>query len=254
MPLTLVTIPCLEDNYAFLIHNAETGETGLVDIPEAAPINAELAARGWSLDHILITHHHWDHVDGLADLNAAGAKIYGAKPDAERLPPLTNALTPGDSIAICGTQMQVIDVPGHTIGHVAFYFPTENLIFTADSLMAMGCGRLFEGTPEVAFDTLQRLAALPGETIVASGHEYTATNIEFAKTVESNNLALRARDTATRAANTQNVPTVPSTLADELATNPFLRCHSPEIRANLGLETATDVAVFTELRRRRNEF
>ena len=157
MPLEIVTIPCLSDNYAFLAHDSETGATAVVDVPEAAPISAALTSRGWTLSHVLLTHHHWDHVDGLAALLADHpAQVIGAAADAHRLPPLDLALTEGDSLQVGTETGQVIDVSGHTIGHIAFYFADSAVVFTADSLMALGCGRLFEGPPEMMFDSLSK--------------------------------------------------------------------------------------------------
>lgn len=176
MPLETVTIPCLADNYAFLVHNTDSGETALVDAPESGPILSALNDLGWSLDTVLLTHHHWDHIDGLtAILEAQKARVIGAKADAHRLPPLDVAVSDGDHLSVCGEDMTVMDVSGHTVGHVAFHFPTTGLLFTADSLMALGCGRLFEGTPAQMWQSLSRLAALPDDTIVYSGHEYTET-------------------------------------------------------------------------------
>ena len=145
----IVTIPCLKDNYAYLLHDPATGATAVVDVPEAPPIQAALADRGWTLSDIVLTHHHWDHVDGVEALReATGAKVWGASADAHRLPPLDRALAEGDTVTIGGLTGHVIDVPGHTVGHVALHFPQAGAVFTADSLMALGCGRLFEGTPE----------------------------------------------------------------------------------------------------------
>ena len=148
MALTLVTVPCLKDNYAYILRDADSGAVAVVDVPDAAPIIEALSLRGWPLQQIFLTHHHWDHIDGVAALVAAtGARVIGAATDAHRLPPLDVALREGDSVSIGSQTGTVIDVPGHTIGHIAFHFPTSALAFTADSLMAMGCGRLFEGTP-----------------------------------------------------------------------------------------------------------
>lgn len=253
MPLELVTIPCLKDNYAYLVHDAATGATACIDVPEAAPILSALSERGWSLSDIWITHHHWDHIDGVAALVAAtGARVSGAAADAHRLPPLDTALT-GD-FTFAGHNVAVIDVPGHTVGHIAFHIPAANLAFTADSLMAAGCGRLFEGTPAQMHESLQKLARLPPETLVCSGHEYTTGNIRFALTLEPANAALifRSQDVATLRG--QGKSTAQVTLATELETNPFLRTHSAQIRANLNLETASDVAVFAEIRSRKDSF
>lgn len=255
MPLETVTIPCLADNYAFLVHNTESGETALVDAPESGPILSALNQLGWSLDTVLLTHHHWDHVDGLtAILEVHKARVIGAKADAHRLPPLDLAVSEGDTVTVCGEEMAVLDVSGHTVGHVAFHFPETGVVFTADSLMALGCGRLFEGTPEQMWQSLSKLAALPGETVVCSGHEYTETNLRFALTVDPDNPALKARGEEIAKARKENRPTVPSILSEELATNPFLRADDPAIRAHLGMQDATDTAVFAEIRRRKDAF
>ncbi len=255
MPLEIVTIPCLKDNYAFLAHDKATGQTAVVDVPEAAPIIAALKQRGWTLSHVLLTHHHWDHVDGLAALLADHpATVIGAAADAHRLPPLDIAVREGDTITIGSDTGSVIDVSGHTLGHVAFHFPDSAVVFTADSLMALGCGRLFEGTPAQMYESLSKLAALPPETLVCSGHEYTASNAKFALTIEPGNPALISRVEKIETARAQGRPTVPSLLSTERATNPFLRSDSPEIQANLGLSGADPVTVFTEVRRRKDSF
>ena len=255
MPLEIVTIPCLKDNYAFLVHDRASGETAVVDVPEAAPIAAALAQRGWRLSHVLLTHHHWDHVDGLAALLADHpAKVIGAAADADRLPKLHVGVSAGDTITIGSEQGTVIDVSGHTVNHLAFHFADSAVVFTADSLMAMGCGRLFEGTPAQMFASLAKLAALPPETLVCSGHEYTSSNAKFALTIEPENAALISRIEKIETARAQGRPTVPSLLSTERATNPFLRCDSPEIQANLGMTGADQVQVFAEIRRRKDSF
>lgn len=253
MPLELVTVPCLSDNYAYLVHDAASGATACIDVPEAAPILAALAARGWALSDILITHHHPDHIDGVPALvGATGARVIGAAADAHRLPVLDRAVQPADAVAVGGITGRVLDVPGHTVGHVAYVFP--GLAFTADSLMAAGCGRLFEGTPAQMHDSLSRLAALPPETLVCSGHEYTQSNIRFALTIDPGNPRLLQRAETVRLARAAGRPTVPSTLAEELATNPFLRAHLPEIKASVGLPDAPDSVVFAEIRARKDRF
>ena len=253
MPLELVTIPCLRDNYAFLARDPETGAIACVDVPEAAPILAALRDRGWQLTDILLTHHHPDHTDGVADLVAAtAAKVTGAAADAHRLPPLDHAVRPGDRVKIGAQEGTVIDVSGHTVGHVAFAFPGH--AFTGDSLMALGCGRLFEGTAPMMWASLSRLAALPPDTLICSGHEYTEGNARFALTIEPGNPRLVQRAQAVRAARSAGRPTVPSTLAEELATNPFLRASQPEIKALLGLSQAADAEVFAEIRARKDRF
>ncbi len=255
MPLEIVTIPCLSDNYAFLAHDATSGQTALIDAPEPGPILAELDARGWTLSHVLLTHHHWDHVDGLAGiLEKQPAKVIGAAADAHRLPPLDQQVSEGDTFEIGGEPVQVLDVSGHTIGHIAFYLPESAVVFTADSLMALGCGRLFEGTPQQMWASLSKLAALPDETMVCSGHEYTQSNAKFAITVDPDNAALQQRMADIDRARAAGEPTVPSTLALEKATNPFLRATDPAIQAHLGMENADPAAVFAEVRARKDRF
>ncbi|SEO78196.1 hydroxyacylglutathione hydrolase [Salinihabitans flavidus] len=255
MPLEIVTLPCRTDNYAFLIHDAASGETAVVDVPEAAPISAALKERGWTLSHVLLTHHHGDHVEGLSELLAEHpAKVVGARADRARLPPLDVELSEGDTITIGGETAQVLDVSGHTVGHIAFYFPQTGAAFTADSLMALGCGRVFEGTPEMMWDSLSKLAALPPETVICSGHEYTLNNGRFALTVDPENPALKERVEKVQAARDANRPTVPSTLSEELATNPFLRGHDSAIQRTIGMEGADPAQVFAEVRRRKDNF
>lgn len=255
MALELVTIPCLKDNFAFLLHDAATGETALIDAPEAAPILAELDRRGWKLDLILLTHHHDDHVAGVPDIVAAtGAWVMGAAADTHRLPPLNRALQQGDSILFGGEEALVIEVPGHTIGHIAFHFPGTGLVFTGDSLMAAGCGRLFEGTPEMMWDSLQKLAALPPGTLVGSGHDYLDGNLRFALTLEPDNPALISRITALEGLRREGRLPMPSLLSDELATNPFLRAGQPQLKAAIGLAGVPDAVAFADLRARKDRF
>lgn len=255
MALELVVVPCLKDNFAFLIHDAESGDTALVDAPEAGPVLAALQARGWRLKDILLTHHHDDHIQGVPEIRAAtGASVLGAAADAHRLPKLDRAVTEGMSFTLGRESAVVIDVPGHTIGHIAFHFPDSRLLFTGDSLMAAGCGRLFEGTAENMWQSLRKLAALPPETRVCSGHDYLDGNLRFATALEPASPALRLRIEAVERLRREGRPPMPSTLAEELATNPFLRASEPQIRAAVGLPDAPDVAVFAEIRARKDKF
>jgi len=255
MALELVTIPCRTDNYAYLVHDAASGQTAAIDVPDAAPILAELHARGWELSDILITHHHDDHISGVQALReATGAMVLGAAADAHRLPPLDYALTETASFEIGTEKVRVIDVPGHTIGHIAFHFPQSGYAFTADSLMAGGCGRLFEGTPAQMWQSLKKLAALPPETLICSGHEYTASNLRFAATLEPDNAALMLRTKAVAAARADGKPTVPVRLQTELDTNPFLRAGLPVLKAAVGLPDADAATVFAEIRARKDRF
>lgn len=255
MPLEILTIPCLEDNYAYLAHDPATGATVAVDVPEAGPLISALRDRGWSLTDVILTHHHWDHVDGLGDLLAAHpARVIGAAADAHRLPPLDLAVAEGDTIAIGNETGHVLDVSGHTVGHMAVHFPGSGAVFTADSLMALGCGRVFEGTMPQMWESLSKLAALPPDTTVCSGHEYTAANARFALSVDPDNAALQARAAQIDAARAQNRPTVPSQLSEELATNPFLRASDPALKSALGMANAPDRDVFAEIRTRKDNF
>lgn len=253
--LTLVTLPCLTDNYAYLLHDDATGATAVIDAPEAHPILTELDARGWHLAEIWLTHHHWDHIDGVADLvRHTGALVVGAGADAQRLPPLSRIVTPGEGFTFAGHDVEIIDAPGHTLGHIVYHVPAAQAAFTGDSLMVMGCGRLFEGTPAQMWSTLSTLAKLPPDTNICSGHEYTASNAAFAVTIEPFNAALAARRQEIEAARARGEPTVPAPLSQELATNPFLRAHLPEVKSALGLADASDEQVFAEIRRQKDTF
>ena len=255
MPLELVTIPALSDNYTYLLHDATSGATACIDVPEAGPIIAELSKRDWTLTEIWLTHHHHDHTGGVDDLLARfDAKVTGAAKDRHRLPPLNREVGEGDAFEFGGEVVDVFDVSGHTIGHIAFVLKTPQLAFTADSLMALGCGRLFEGTPAQMWDSLQKLAALDPETLICSGHEYTQANGRFAVTVDPDNADLKARIASIDEARGKNEPTVPSKLALELATNPFLRAEVAEIQAHLGMTGADAVDVFAEIRARKDRF
>ncbi|MFN3279481.1 MAG: hydroxyacylglutathione hydrolase [Paracoccus hibiscisoli] len=248
MPLELVTLRCLKDNYAYLLHS-DAG-TVLIDAPEAMPVLTELEARGWGLDAILLTHHHDDHIQAVPEIvGATGARVIGAAADAHRLPPLDVSVAPGEPLEVLGEAVEVIDVSGHTVGHVAFHFPASAMAFTADSLMALGCGRLFEGDPAMMWDSLSCLNALPGDTLICSGHDYCAGNGAFALSVDSDNPDLQQRLAAIAEARS---PCAPATLAEERATNPFLRIAA--LRGSLGMEGQDDVAVFARLRRMKDEF
>jgi len=255
MPIEIVTIPCLSDNYAFLIHDDASDKTALVDVPEARPILETLDARGWTLDEVWITHHHDDHVQGLgAILERHKANVRGAAADAHRLPALDATLGDEDHFDFAGHDVRVMDVSGHTVGHIAYYVADAGAVFTADSLMALGCGRLFEGTAAQMWASLSKLAALPPETLVCSGHEYTAANAKFALTIDPDNSDLISRSQSISQARASKTPTVPSTLALELKTNPFLRAADPAIRALLNKKQASDADVFAEIRARKDAF
>lgn len=253
MAIELVTLPCLADNYAFLIHDAATGAAALVDAPEAAPALAALAARGWRLTDILLTHHHADHVQAVPELVAAtGARVTGAARDRHRLPPLDRAVEVGESLAWGGDRIDVLEAAGHTTGHVAFHMPGAGLLFTGDSLMAAGCGRMFEGEPVSYLAHLSALAALPGDPLVCSGHEYTARNTSFAAALVPGDAALAARAAETAAARAAGHATVPSRLLLERGANVFLRAGDPAVATAVGLPGAPPARVFAALREARN--
>lgn len=255
MPLQIVTVPCRSDNYAFLIHDDASGRTALVDAPETAPLDGALKERGWKLDELWITHHHGDHVEGVDDLRRIyGCTVTGAAADAHRLPALDRKVADGDSFDFAGHKVRVLDVSGHTVGHIAYHMPLAKAVFTADSLMALGCGRVFEGTFEQMWSSLSKLAALNPDTVVYSGHEYTAANARFAATIEPENSYLISRTEAVTSARAEGRPTVPSLLSDELATNPFLRAADPGVKAGLGMTDASDAEVFAEIRKRKDRF
>ena len=255
MSFELITIPCLSDNYAFLAHDEESNKTLLVDVPEAAPIQKVLEQTGWELTDVILTHHHADHVQGLDALcRSHPARIIGAAADQHRLPPLDLAVSEGDFIEIGSQRGEVFDVSGHTIGHIAVYLKSAKILFTADSLMALGCGRLFEGSPPQMWESLSKLITLDPECLVCSGHEYTAANARFALTIEPQNTELQRRAQSISDRRAQNLPTVPSTLGEELSTNPFLRPDSLDIRNNLRMQNATDAQVFAEIRSRKDKF
>ena len=255
MPLELVTIPALSDNYTFLLHDDSSGATACIDVPEAGPIQKELEKRGWTLTEIWLTHHHHDHIGGVDELKSAtDAKVTGAAADRHRLPTLNREVADGDAFEFGGEVVDVFDVSGHTEGHIAFVLRESKYAFTADSLMALGCGRLFEGTAPQMWNSLQKLASLDPETLICSGHEYTQANGRFAVTVDPENADLKDRIARIDAMRAKDEPTVPSTLADELATNPFLRAENAGIQSQLDMIGADPVEVFAEIRARKDRF
>jgi len=253
MPLQLVIVPCRQDNYAFLLHNDETKETLLVDVPEAGPIDNALRKRDWVVTDILLTHHHEDHVADLEEARGK-ARVIGAKADAHRLPPLDLKVEDGETLTICGIDAHVMDVSGHTVGHIALWMPEAETVFTADSLMALGCGRLFEGTAPMMWHSLCKLRDLPDDTIVCSGHEYTETNLRFAQSIDPDNPHLAARADEIAAARAKRQPTVPSHLGTEKLTNPFLRADQVELKVALGMAESPADEVFAEIRARKDRF
>jgi len=254
--LIVEQIPVLSDNYVYLAHEPETGATAAVDPAVAEPVLERLAAKGWRLSHILNTHHHHDHTGAnLALKQATGCTIVGARGDAERIPGIEVEVADGDSFMLGHAAALVMAVPGHTSGHIAYWFPDSRALFCGDTLFALGCGRLFEGSAEQMWASLSRLRALPDDALVYCAHEYTQSNARFARTVERDNQALKERIRDVDAARAAHRPTVPSRLGLERETNPFLRADLPAVKAAVGLPPDADPArVFGEIRRRKDVF
>jgi len=252
--LNTVLVPCLTDNYCVLLHEPDSGETAVIDASSAPNIKAALNERGWRLNHIIITHHHTDHTAGVADLKASyGAAVTGPEAEADRIPGLTRGVTASTKISLAGHPINVIETPGHTLGHVTYHFPDDAMAFTGDTLFSLGCGRVFEGDPQMMWNSLAKIAALPGDTSIFCGHEYTLNNARFAMSIEPENEALQARVAEVEALRASGKPTLPTTIDVEKATNPFLRPQSHAIRARLGLEGALDWQIFERLRHLKNK-
>ncbi len=255
--LDIRMMACLPENqnYAFLVRDKESGLVTSIDSPDPDVISAELEALGWSLDFIWNTHHHWDHVDGnLALKERWGARIVGPGGERRPIPGIDVMVGDGETVSLGASVATVWATPGHTLGHIAFHFPRQRLIFVGDTIFAMGCGRLFEGTPQQMYGSLQRLASLPPDTQIYCAHEYTLSNARFAITVDSANSSLAQRVKEVEALRARGAPTVPTTIADELATNPFLRADAAELAAALNMRGALAVEVFAELRQRKDTF
>jgi len=253
--LEIKQIPVLNDNYVYLAHCPETGQTAVVDPAVTGPVMDALSQTGWTLTHILNTHHHNDHTGGNLELKAAtGCTIIGPKADQDRIPGIDVMVGDGDSISVGNAEARVFDVPGHTRGHIAYWFADSDALFCGDTLFVMGCGRLFEGTPAQMVDSLGKFAALPGQTRVYCAHEYTQSNGRFALSVEPQNDALQTLMREVDAKRAKGIPTVPSTLEQERATNPFLRPTSKDLQATIGMLGADIVDVFAEVRRRKDNF
>jgi hydroxyacylglutathione hydrolase len=252
--LEVIPIPCLEDNYAYLLVDGEAGRVAVVDTPEAEPIVAVLEERDLRLDAILCTHHHWDHTGANEELAARypGLTIAGFAGDRGRIPGQTQFLADGDTCTVGASRARIVHIPGHTLGAIAYHFVEDGCLFPGDTLFGAGCGRLFEGTPEQMQASLARLRELPADTRVYFGHEYTAANLAFARKVEPQSAALQRRWEQVRTARTRGEPTCPSTLGEERATNPFLRWDIPAViaaaRAN-GTADPAPAAVFAAIRR-----
>jgi hydroxyacylglutathione hydrolase len=248
-------LPCLEDNYGYLLHDPDSGFTATIDTPEVEAIERALKEKGWQLTHILNTHHHFDHAGGNLELKEkTDAVIIGPRADARRIPGIDIQLGNGDVYLFGKHEMTVFETPGHTSGHCVFYFADSGIVFVGDTLFSLGCGRLFEGTPEQMWGSIQKLLEFPDETIVYCAHEYTQANAQFALSVEPQNQELVTRAAEIDKLRADNQPTIPTTIGLERRTNPFMRPNSPDLRETIGLTTASDVEVFAETRQRKDNF
>jgi len=255
MPAETHLFRCLNDNYGVLLHDPSTGTTAAIDAPEAAPIDAALAERGWRLTDILVTHHHADHTQGIAELKKKHlCRVVAPRKEASKIANVDVTVREGDVVQVGSLVGRVLETPGHTAGHIAYWFKSDKLAFVGDTLFSVGCGRIVEGNAEMMWQSLTKLRALPDDTRIFCGHEYTAANIRFAKTIEPDNAALAARAQQVAQLLAEKKPTIPSTMAEEKAANPFLRADVPAVAKSLGLASGPAWQVFAEIRERKNKF
>jgi hydroxyacylglutathione hydrolase len=244
---------CLQDNYGVLLHDPAGGATAAIDAPEASAVEAALADKGWRLTDILVTHHHADHTGGIAALKEHHrCRVVAPHGEASRIPLVDVTVREGQKVSVGSLEAQVYETPGHTAGHISYFFAPEKLAFVGDTLFSIGCGRVIEGTPEMMWQSLLKLRRLPDNTLVYCGHEYTQANIRFAKTIEPGNAALAAREKEVDKLRAERKPTIPSTLGQEKAANPFLRADLPEVAKSVGLSGKPAWQVFGEIRERKN--
>ena len=244
-----------EDNFGYLVHDEATGRTASIDAPEAAAIKAALVRRGWELTDIFITHHHIDHVEAIPELKAEfGARVVGPRAEADKIADLDVLVGGGDTVTLGETSFNIYDAPGHTLGHIVFHDPVGQSLFSADALFSLGVGRMFEGTPGPMWEGVKALRALPDETLVYCGHEYTASNARFALSIDPGNLALQRRAAEVTGLRAAGMPTIPFRLGEDKAANPFLRADAPELARHYGLDGADPAAVFAAIRKGKDSF
>jgi len=254
-PLQLHMFPCLQDNYCYLIHDEAAGLTAVIDTPEVMAIEQALADTGWQLTHILNTHHHWDHAGGNLELKEkTNCTIVGPRADARRIPGIDIQVGDGDVFEFGSHKAKVYDTPGHTRGHIVYHFADDDVAFVGDTLFAMGCGRLFEGTPEQMWTSLQKIMTWPDDTQVYCAHEYTQSNAKFALSVEPDNADLKQRAAEVDDLRANNQPTIPTNIGIEKLTNPFMRPMSAELQRTLGMLGRPEADVLGETRRRKDNF
>jgi hydroxyacylglutathione hydrolase len=255
MRLIVDVFICRKDNYGYLAHDSTTGRTAAIDAPDAGAIKAALTKRGWTLSDIFITHHHGDHTEGIAELVAThGARVTGPRAEADKIPGLDALVSPGDVVPLGEARFSVIGTPGHTLGHIAYHDAAAGVVFTGDALFSLGCGRMFEGTPGSTWAGLAALRALPDETLVYCGHEYTLANARFALSVDPDNAALAARAAEAQRQHDAGGFTIPARLGTEKLANPFLRADTPGLARAMQLEGAEPAAVFAALRNAKDNF
>jgi hydroxyacylglutathione hydrolase len=255
MPAEIRLFLCLKDNYGVLLHDPETGATAAIDAPEAPPIEEALKAAGWNLTDILVTHHHHDHTGGIVTLKRNyGCRVVAPAKEAAKIPEVDRTVHEGETVYVGNLAANVIDTPGHTLGHIAYWFHADKLAFVGDTLFSIGCGRVIEGTPEMMWRSLTKLRDLPNDTEIYCGHEYTAANIEFALTIDRNNPVLEARAAQVEQLIAQGEPTIPVTIGDEKLANPFLRADVPDLAVDIGMAGHPAAEVFAEIRARKNKF
>jgi hydroxyacylglutathione hydrolase len=255
MPAQTHLFRCLQDNFGVLVHDLSTGATASIEAPEAAPVEAALKSTGWRLSDILVTHHHGDHTGGITALKEHyHCRVTAPRAEAARIPAVDVEVGEGDEVKVGALKARVLETPGHTAGHITYWFPEDQLVFVGDTLFSIGCGRVIEGTPEMMWQSLLKLRALPDATQVYCGHEYTAANIRFAKTIEPNNKDLAAREQEVTSLLAHHKSTVPSLLGAEKKENVFLRADVPAVAAAVGLSGHPPAEVFAEVRARKNKF
>jgi len=255
MAAEIRTFTCLTDNFGFLIHDPATKATASIDAPEAGPIIQALEREGWQLTDILITHHHHDHVGGVAELKQKyGCRVVAPQDKTTKIANVDQRVGNGDVVKVGSLLARVLETPGHTLDHISYVFDTEKALFAADTLFSIGCGRVAEGNHPMMWDSLLKLRALPDDFNLYCGHEYTAANIKFALTVEPDNSALQARAAEVTRLRADNKSTIPVSLGEEKRANVFLRSDDPAVAAKLHMKGAAAAAVFGELRERKNKF
>jgi len=255
MPAETRVFLCLKDNYGVLLHDPATGATAAIDAPEAAPVDAALSETGWRLTDILVTHHHADHTGGITELKKKHlCRVAAPRKEAPKIPDVDVTVREGDVVQVGSLVGRVLETPGHTAGHITYWFKEDKLAFAGDTLFSVGCGRIIEGNPEMMWNSLLKIRNLPADTQVFCGHEYTAANVHFALTIEAKNPALRARAEEVVRLTEQKKPTIPTTIQQEKSYNPFLRADLHSVAGAIDMEGATPAQVFAAVRARKDKF